>query len=340
MQIIGRLFREARLQTPSPRRNDELDRRLARVLRINPCLRRAHGHDEHLRTALAWSADHLGQWVAALPAPRRLDAQAWPTDPCLRASFVTADQVAAALADAGDLNGILTAPSPADEACAVLALDVTRGQGLATASSSDAVRRHTPKTAPHAAACRLLACACGRTALQGQLVDRLIDELALLALDAAAKEASPRDMLDCERALLAKRLWILERMDVGMRPLAGGGPQDRCGMAPHNAMLDESDHDLRGLGLLPDAFERQLRRFCDVFLRPDLHLHLDTRLLRPAVPDDHPPAGASEATPIQVGTIRLAASPPRELVILPVRTAIAGMLGPASEWDTPPRLFG
>ncbi|MBO9512503.1 MAG: hypothetical protein J7549_00180 [Variovorax sp.] len=178
MQILSRLFHETSAE--SERCDDEIDALVMRVLRINPCLRRAHGYEERLRSALAWSASPVGEAASPL------------------------------------------APS--------------------------------------------------RAASRTRAVERLVDQLALEALRSIAKEADGRHMLECERALLASRIEILQRLGVGTNPAAGAGPRDAAEQARITARLDRSDLELRGLGLLSDAFDEQLARFCDVLFRPGAHL--------------------------------------------------------------------
>ncbi|MEJ8813206.1 hypothetical protein WKW77_19120 [Variovorax ureilyticus] len=179
MQILSRLFHETSAE--SERRDDELDALVMRVLRINPCLRRARGHEERLRTALAWCVGFLGEVTNAMALSRVMSRK--------------------------------------------------------------------------------------------EIVDRLVDQLAIEALRSIVKEADRRHMLDCERALLADRIEILQRMGIGTSSTAGDGPRDPTRQTPIDARLDRSDLELRGLGLLSDAFDDQLDRFCNVFFRPDAHIH-------------------------------------------------------------------
>ncbi|MBO9651419.1 MAG: hypothetical protein J7605_23195 [Variovorax sp.] len=163
MQILSRLFHETRAE----RRDDELDGLVMRVLRVNPCLRRARAHEERLRTALAWT----------------------------------------------------------------------------------------------------------RLMRRREIVERLVDQLAMDALRSIVKDADERHMLPRERALLADRIEVLQRMGVGANSTAGDGPLDTTEQARIDARLDQSDLDLRGLGLLSDAFDDQLERFCNALYRPDARIH-------------------------------------------------------------------
>lgn len=334
MQILSRLFRETRDTTE--RCNDKLDGLVARVLRINPCLRRAYGHEEHLQIALAWSANFLGKLVTELPLPRLLNSQSWSTDPYLRAFFSTADQVSATLTNSHELNRIFQQSHPQKEAFAVLGMDITESRNLEVIVDGNVVRRHVPTIGPCPDARRLSACQSNGTALLKEIVNRLIDQLALDALGMIAMEAERRDMLECERALLGRRHLILERLGIGIRSMAGGGPHDGTEEARLYALLDESDHDLRGLGLLPEAFEDQLQRTCGALLRPDLHIQGGTKLVRLEADGLSPAATATGPRTTPLGVLRIPGSPSREFAITLVRVAMVDMPQPKK----PTRIYG
>ncbi|MDM0072065.1 hypothetical protein [Variovorax sp. J31P207] len=315
MQILSRVLPETSARSEC--RDDELHRLVARVLRINPCLQRAHGHEEHLRAALASSAGFLNKVVSQLPLPRVLNAQSWASDSCLRAFFDSADQVAATLANTRELSLIFQASRPPDHAYAVLAMEMA-------------------ESAPH-----LRACQSDRTALHKEIVDCLVDQLALEALGMIAQEADRRDMLECELALFSKRVAILKRLGIGMGTVVGSAPQDGAERRGLEALVDESDHDLRGLGLLPEAFERQVQRFCSVLLRADRHIRVGTKpapLDRscglPALASAH----AESLTPLTV--FRIADLPSLEFAATLVRVATVDMPRPMNACEQPPRLFG
>ncbi|MDN8615689.1 hypothetical protein [Variovorax ginsengisoli] len=315
MQILSRVLPESNAR--NGRCDDELDRLLARVLRINPCLQRAHGHEEHLRAALASSAGFLNRVVSQLPLPRVLNAQSWASDPCLRAFFDTTDQVAATLANARELTRIFQASRPPDHAYAVLAMEMAQ-------------------STPH-----LRACQTDRTALQKEIVDCLVDQLALEALGMIVTKADRRDMLECELALFSKRVAILKRLGIGMGTVVGSAPQDSAERRRLEALVDGSDHDLRGLGLLPEAFERQVQRFCSVLLRADRHIRVGTK---PAPVDRScglsAVASAHAESPAPLTVFRIADNPSREFAATLVRVAMVDMPRPMNACDQPPRLFG
>ncbi|SEB19136.1 hypothetical protein [Variovorax sp. YR216] len=339
MQILSRLFRETRDRTE--RRNDGLDRLVARVLRINPCLRRAYRHEEHLQTALAWSASFLGKLVTELPLPRLLNSQSWARDPYLQAFFATADQVSATLANSHELNRFFQQSHPLKEAFAVLGMDMTESRNLDVIENGSVVRRHVAAIGSCPETRQLSACQSNGSELLKEIVNRLIDQLALDALEMIVMEPERCDMLECERALFGRRHLILERLGIGIPSMAGGGPHDGAEEAQLGALLDESDHDLRGLGLLPEAFEDQLQRTCGVLLRPDLHIQGATKLVRLGEADGLSPAATAagpRTTPL--GVVRIPGSPSREFAITLVRVAMIDMPQPTNAWDQPIRIYG
>jgi hypothetical protein len=122
MQILSRIFRDKKPR--SKQCDDELDRMVARVLRVSPCLRHARNHEERLRMALAHSLEYLGELVTAFAPPRSMSGRRWASDPYIRAFFAKADDVADALSRADELRRFFSKAPALDEACAVLGMEV------------------------------------------------------------------------------------------------------------------------------------------------------------------------------------------------------------------------
>jgi hypothetical protein len=186
---------------------------------------------------------------------------------------------------------------------------------------------------------------CGSTmsAVRDEIVGRLIDQMALEALAMIAQEGAQRDMLERERALLATRLKILQRQGTGMQSVAGGDTGCSVGeRARLGVLMAENDHKLRGLGLLSDAFDRQLECFCEVFAQPSKRVHVRTKhvrlnrmniLVARDAPDD-------EAHTLEMKLVLVPGNPPRERAIAMVRVARADMPQPVNALEQAERLLG
>ena len=341
MQILSRMFRGKK--TRSAHCDDELDRMVARVLRISPCLRHARDHEARLRLALAHSLEYLSELVTAFPPPRSVSARDWASDPYIRAFFAKADDVAEALSRADELRRFFKRASALDEACAVLGMEMRERTTLGVSNEGGVTRSGVPQTTLSFDDHQLRICGSTMSALRDEIVGRLIDQMALEALAMIAQAGAQRDMLERERALLATRLKILRRQGAGMQSVAGGDTECNAGeRARLDVRMAENDHNLRGLGLLSDAFDRQLECFCEVFAQPSKRIHVRTKRVRLThmnvlvagdAPDD-------EAHSLELKLALVPGDPPRERAIAMVRVARAEMPQPVNALEQAERLLG
>ncbi len=340
MQILSRIFRAKK--TRSAHCDDELDRMVRRVLGLNPCLRYAHGHDERLRSALAHSLDYLGGLVTAFPPPRSASARSWASDPYIRAFFAKADDVGVALSRSADLHRFFEKTPGLNETFAVLGMEMNERRTLGVSNEGGLTRSDVPQTTLSFGDHQLRICGSTMTALRDEIAGRLIDQLALEALALIAQEGERRDMLERERALLAARLRILQHQGTGMRSVAGGDMQDdSAARARLGVLMDENNRDLRGLGLLSDAFDRQLECFCQVFAQPAKRIHVKKKRVRlnrmnVLVADDTPD---DEAHTLELDIALVPGNPPRERAVALVRVARADVPRPANALEQADRLL-
>lgn len=314
-----------------------------RVLRLNPRLRYAHGHDERLRSALAHSLDYLSGLLADFPPPRSLSARNWASDPYIRAFFAKNDDVGCALSRSADLHHFFEQASGLNEACAVLGMEMTERPTLGVSHEGGVTRTDVPQTTLSFGDHQLRICGSTMAALRDEMVGRLVDQMAVEALALIAQEGERRDMLERERALLAARLRILQRQGTGMRSVAGGDTQGDAGeRARLGALMDENDRDLRGLGLLSETFDRQLEIFCEVFAQPARRIHVRKMRVRlnrmnVRVADDVP---QDEAHTLELEMALVPGDPPRERAVALVRVARADVPKPVDALAQAERLLG
>ena len=341
MQILSRIFRAKR--TGSAHCDDELDRMVRRVLVLNPRLRHARDHDERLRSALAHSMNYLGELVAAFPPPRSVSARTWSSDPYIRAFFAKADDVGDALSRSADLHRFFEQAPALNETCAVLGMEMSERRILGVSTEGGVMRSDVPQTTLSFGDHQLRICGSTMAALRDEIVGRLVDQMSLEALALIAQEGERRDMLERERALLAARLRILQHQGTGMRSVAGGDTQgDAAQRARLGVLMDENDRDLRGLGLLSDAFDRQLECFCQVFAQPAKRIHVRKRRVRlnrmnVLVADDTPD---DEAHTLELEVALVPGDPPRERAVALVRVARADVPRPVNVLEQAERLLG
>lgn len=340
MQILRRIFRGKKPR--SAHCDDELDRMVRRVLGLNPRLRYAHGHDERLRSALAHSLDYLHGWVAAFPPPRCANSRSWASDPYIRTFFAKADDVGAALSRSADLHRFFEKTPGLNETFAVLGMEMNECHTLGVSNEGGVTRRDVAQSTLSFGDHQLRICGSTVHALRDEITGRLIDQLALEALALIAQEGERRDMLERERALLTTRLKILQKQDTGMRSVAGSHTQDDAAARAHlGRLMDENNRDLRGLGLLSDAFDRQLECFCQVFAQPAKRIHITKKRVRLTrmnvlVADDTPD---DEAHTLHLDIALVPGNPPRERAVALVRVARADVPQPANVLEQAERLL-
>jgi hypothetical protein len=184
---------------------------------------------------------------------------------------------------------------------------------------------------------------CGRTdaELRSEIVERLLDQLALEGLARVAADKSRRDVLEQERALVRTRLQLLERQGTGIRAVLGSDATAESGeLARLQAQIEENERNLASLGLRDAALERALERVREVFAEPAKHIYLSTRRLRldrmNVVLDDH---STQDGEQFEFDIARIPSTPPRTRAFALVRFARADLLPAKSMLDEAARLL-
>ncbi len=338
---MGFLSWLSRSDPADPEEKQRIDEAVERVMRLHPQLKLARRYHAKLAPAVATALKYVGGLVDSVPAAREASAAAWSTDPYIHAYFAAPDDVAKAISRAPDLRAFFDNNPDAPEALAVLGMEMTERHILGAVQEGDTTRRDVPQTTVSFSDHQVRMCGRTDAELRNEIVERLLDQLALEGMARIAADKSRRDMLERERALLRTRLQLLERQGSGIRAVLGSdATAEPDELARLEAQINENEQGLAGLTLKEDALERALDHLCEVYAQPAPHFYLATRRLRldrmnVVVEDGSAQAGAE----LEVHTARIPTSPPRTRAFSLVRFARSDLLPAKSMYDEANRLL-
>lgn len=251
-----------------------------RIVALSPHLRAASNHTARLERAASAALRYVAGLVAQAAPAREASARAWSADPYIRAFFSGPDAVAPALARAPELRAFFAQHAGAQEAFGVLGMNMVERRTFGTVLEGEVLRRDVQQLTIGFTDHQLRLFATDESALRDTIVGHLLVELGVRGLANYASEASQRDLLERERALLKTRLQLLDRQGMGIGALLG--PAQRAGTADAaglQAALAENECELERLGTRADALERELAAVCAVLAEPGRHLYIETRRL-------------------------------------------------------------
>src|SRR5262245_3750444 len=144
MKWLDRLFqRETKGDAVSGERIREMS---TRVVRLSPRLRLAKRCDERLDKSLGVSLRYLDELLGAIRAPREASAEAWMEDPYIHAFFGAAAEIAPTLSRSSALRGFFRRTAAAQEAWAVLGMEMSERKTLGVAMQDGATRSDVQQT--------------------------------------------------------------------------------------------------------------------------------------------------------------------------------------------------
>jgi hypothetical protein len=312
-----------------------------RVMQLHPQLRLARHYQKRLAPAVATSVRYMRELVDAVPAPREASSAAWAGDPYIHAYFVAPDDVASVISRSADLRAYFARNGDMPEAYAVLGMELTERHILGVAEEGGSLRRDVPQTTLSFSDHQVRMCGRTDAELRDEIVQRLLDQLALEGLARTAADKSRRDELERERALLKTRLQLLERQGTGIRAVLGSDATADLGeLAQLQTEVEENEHHLADLGLREDALDRQLEHVHAVFAEPGQHLYVSTRRVRldrmNVVLDQHSPQVGDD---FAFRIARLPTTPPRVRAFSLVRFARTHLLPEKSKFDKATQLL-
>jgi hypothetical protein len=265
----------------SPYSAEEVEQTIARIARAIPQLKLARLYDKRLAPAIRGTLDYAHGIAAALPAPRDADAGAWSSDPYIHAFFATCDDVCDAFGRSHELREWFDAHLDCGEVYAVLGMDMAERSVLGVAQHEGKTRTDVRQTTISFSDHRVRIFGRTEAELHDEIVRRIVDQLALEALEQIAGDKSRRDALEQERALLKARLQLLQRQGAGMHAVvSGAAPADFAEVARLQRQIEENEQHLGELGFKTEAIERQFDIVQRIYADPAAQTYVTVRPLR------------------------------------------------------------
>ncbi|CAB3752108.1 hypothetical protein LMG29542_01684 [Paraburkholderia humisilvae] len=258
----------------------EVTQTIARITGAIPQLQLARQYESRLAPAVRRTLDYASDIVAALPAPRDAAASTWSSDPYIHAFFATSDDVCVAFGRSHELREWFDDHIDCGEVYAVLGMDMTERSVLGVAQQDGKTRTDVRQITISFSDHRVRICGRSEADLHDEIVRRLVDQLALEALEQIADDKSRRDALEQERALLKTRLQLFQRQGAGMHAVAGSAPVELAEVARLQREIEENERNLAELGFKTEAIERQFDKVQGIYADPAAHTYVTVKQLR------------------------------------------------------------
>jgi hypothetical protein len=313
MGFLSRLWHRAAApdERDSPHRAQEVAQSITRIASAIPQLKLARQYDTRLAPAIRGTLDYARGIVAGLPAPRDADANAWSNDPYIHAFFATSGEVCHAFGRSHELRDWFDQHLDCTEVYAVLGMEVTERTVLGVAQQDGRTRTDVKQTTVSFSDHRVRIFGGTEADLHDEIVRRIVDQLALEALEQIANDKSRRDALEEERALLKARLQLLQRQGAGMHAVVSGtAPVELADLARLQRQIEENGRHLAELGFKTEAIERQFDTVLRIYADPAAQTYVTLRQLRLDKMNVVVDAAATQpAADIELRIARIPASP-------------------------------
>jgi hypothetical protein len=324
--------RAAAKKPPELQRTDAM---IDRLLVLSPSLRLGRRYRERLAPALATSFDFVRGLVDQMQPAHEASASTWASNPYIHAFFTAPDDVPHTLSRSPELHTWFDQHPLASEAYTVLSMAMTERHVLGVEQHGDEVHADVAHTTLSFDDHQVRVCGETEADLREQIVNRVVEQIALEGLARISADESRRDALEEERALLGVRRQLLTRQGAGTGEMLGGRRLANVAELAHlQNEIDNNSRELAALGLKTDAIEHELDVICDVLSHPAAYTQVQTKRVRlnpmNVVIDGEALHGEVE---IEFPLARIPASPLGERAFTLVRFARADLLAMPSLFD-------
>jgi hypothetical protein len=275
MGLLDRLWRP---RAKAPPVTPQIQALIERLLVLSPSLKLADGFRARVTPALACSVDYVSGLVHGLPRARDASASNWLSDPYIHSFFAAPDEIARILSRSPELHGWFDAHPLARETYTVMSMAMSERRVFGAAQVGDAVQADVARTTLSFDDHRVRVCGETESDLREQVVQRVVEQIALEGLAQISADESRRDALVEERALLKTRLQLLKRQGAGTyRMLGDRETGDASELVRLQAEIEENERALAALGLKTDALARELDVICNVLAHPQQHADVEMK---------------------------------------------------------------
>ena len=307
MRLLRRLFAQHHGWTESSARSRET---VARVLAMNPRLKYARHYEEKLTRAVTSAHEYVDKLVASLPSPHEANADAWSSDPLIRAMFATREDLADAFSRSETLQTYFDREADQAAAYAVLGMSMIERHVLGVAMEGNSIRHDVPQTTLCFSDHRVSICSNSEASLRVEIGRRMIDQLALEGL--ASLSTMQRNLARQSRELIEERVALLEQQGTGMRAVIGASllPAGSAEVERLQAQIDSNSATLAALRVPGRLADLEVKCVCDVMSSPSDHLFVASRRVRLDVMNVIQPDGVAAAHEIECYFARVPGNPP------------------------------
>ncbi|WP_321911751.1 hypothetical protein [Paraburkholderia sp. J11-2] len=276
MGILDRLWPRARAkQVPQ---SPQIQTLIERLLVLSPTLRLVPEWRERLAPALAQSVAYVRDVVDRMPHAHEASAATWSSDPYIHAFFAAPDEVAHVLSRSPELHAWFESHPLARETYAVLSMALNERRAFGVEQYGDEVHTDVMQTTLSFDDHQVRVCGETESELREQIVERVVEQIALEGLAQIGADESRRDVLEQERALLRTRLQLLTRHGAGTQRMLGEqATQNVAEVAKVEAQIAQNEREIAALGLKSEALEHQLSVICNVLANPAQYTNVEMR---------------------------------------------------------------
>ena len=276
MGILDRLWPRARAkQEPE---SPQIQPLIERLLVLSPTLKLVPEWRERLVPALAQSVAYVRDVVDRMPPAREASAATWSSDPYIHAFFAAPDEVGHVLSRSPELHAWFESHALARETYAVLGMALNERCAFGVEQYGEEVHTDVMQTTLSFDDHQVRVCGETESDLREQIVQRVVEQIALEGLEQIGADESRRDVLEQERALLRTRLQLLTRHGAGTRRMLGEhATENAAEVARVEAQMAENEREIAALGLKSEALEHELKVICNVLANPAQYTNVEMR---------------------------------------------------------------
>lgn len=225
--------------------------------------------------------EYLASLRSLLPPTHEASAFAWATDPTLRAMFSHNSELVAVFQRSDALRDYAASSSPLDPIHAVLGMDFETQHSFGAGLQGQMLVRDVARTTLSFRQHRLRLFARSEAELVRAFSRRMLDELALIALERMQTENDARRELEENHQLLAARITTFNRRGIGGESFLGEAGAE---VSPEDSQhllraLEENETRLAALGSPAESLDRQLDYLAQTLAEPMRHVRIETRRL-------------------------------------------------------------
>lgn len=261
---------------------------------------------------------YLGTLRQDLPAIRNVGPNAWSQDPCIRAFFARPTDFLNAFSHSQALHNFTANIAVTKPIYTVLAMDMHEQKHFGVGLQGDTMVRDVAQTTLNFEQPRLRMFAATEEELIRSMFRRLLDELAIIALERMQAEQDERRELEEHRSLLSARLATFRQRGAGVDSFLGqaGDTLSESESGQLLKQLEENETRLAALGSPSETLDRQLDYLAEVLAEPMRFIKVELR--HPHINNMNIVVAEGKGTEIEFTHVSVARTPPRNHVLVPL----------------------